>query len=150
MLDRIEEIKKNEYALGVKCVTLSEDCFEHHFPGQPVYPGALLTESMAQLGGALLEISLRGRMDYMPRCVLSSVKAKFREFVAPGDRLEMRAEIVSTREDSAKVQVSTRRGDDRICQAEMLFVFLRVEDQRLETSRKEYLDLLTRKTRFVE
>ena len=150
MLDRIEEIKKLEYALGTKCITLSEDCFEHHFPGQPVYPGALLVESMAQLGGALLEISLRGQMEYQPRCVLSSVKAKFREFVLPGDRLNLRAEILSTREDSAKVRVVVGRNDDRVCEAEMLFVFLRIEDERLEASRQEYLDLLTRKTRFVD
>jgi 3-hydroxymyristoyl/3-hydroxydecanoyl-(acyl carrier protein) dehydratase len=150
MIDRIEELKKLDYAVGIKCISLSDDVFEHHFPGQPVYPGALLTESMAQLGGALLEISLRDQMDYCPRCVLSKVTAKFRDFAKPGDRLEMRAEILSRREESAKVKTSCKQDDKLVCEAEMLFVFLEVDDAKLEASRQEYLELITRNTRFVD
>jgi 3-hydroxymyristoyl/3-hydroxydecanoyl-(acyl carrier protein) dehydratase len=150
LVDRIDELKKNQYAVGTKCVTLTEDVFEHHFPGQPVFPGALLIESMAQLGGALLEISLRGTMDYLPRCVLTTVSAKFRNFAQPGDTLSMRAEVLSQHEESAKVRVQTTCGEKRICEAEILFVFLRIDDPRVEAQRTEYLDLLTRNTTFVD
>ncbi|HOX45441.1 MAG TPA: 3-hydroxyacyl-ACP dehydratase FabZ family protein [Myxococcota bacterium] len=150
LLDRIEEVKRGEYAEGLKAVALSEDCFEHHFPGQPVYPGALLIESMAQLGGALLELSLKGELGYSPRCVLSSVKAKFRDFVKPGDLLRLRAEIVSAHEDSALVKVLTRRGERRVAQAEILYVFLKIEDKRLQEAREGYLEILTREARFIE
>ncbi|MEW6363897.1 MAG: hypothetical protein AB1714_04580 [Acidobacteriota bacterium] len=150
MIDRIEELKRHSYAVGTKCITLSDDCFEHHFPGQPIYPGALLIETMAQLGGALLEISLRDDMGYCPRCVLSTVKAKFREFAHPGDLLSIRAEVVSIHDDSAMVRGSVMRADETISEAEMIFVFLRVEDLRLESSRRELIELLTRKTKFVE
>jgi len=149
-VDRIDEMKKFEYAVGTKCISLSDDCFEHHFPGHPIYPGALLTEAMAQLGGALLELSLREVMDYMPRCVLSSVKAKFREFAKPGDALKLRAEIKSRNDDSALVMVEAMRGEEKISNAEMVFVFIRADEPRLEDSREEYLAQLTKATRFVE
>ncbi len=149
LVDRIDEVKKFAYATGVKCITLSEDCFEHHFPGQPVYPGALLTESMAQLGGALLELSLRDEMIRCPRCVVSTVKAKFRDFVRPGDCLQMKAEILSRHEESAKLTVITTRDSQRVCEAEFLYIFLQIDDDRLESARFEVLANLTRKTRFV-
>ena len=143
-VDRIEELKRGEYATAVKCITLADDVFEHHFPGQPVYPGALLIESMAQLGGALIELSLRDGRPRAPRCVLSAVKAKFREFAKPGDALRLRAEVVSCHEDAALVRVATTRGEQRICEAEVTYVLLDVDDPKLDASRRELLELLTR------
>jgi 3-hydroxyacyl-[acyl-carrier-protein] dehydratase len=150
LVDRIDELKHFSYALGTKCISLSEECFDEHFPGHPVYPGSLLIEAMAQLGGALLEISLRQELDYCPRCVLSSVKSKFRDFVRPGDTLALRAEVASRHEESALVRATGTRGAERVCEAELLYVFLRIGDARLETSRNDFLDVLTRATRFVE
>jgi len=150
MVDRIDELKKFEYAVGTKCISISDDVFVDHFPGHPIYPGALLIESMAQLGGALLELSLRGTLDYLPRCILTTVNAKFRHAAKPGDQLTLRAEVLSHHEDSAKVSVETTCGDTRVCQAEILYVYVRLDDPHLEASRSEYLDILTRSTTFVE
>jgi 3-hydroxyacyl-[acyl-carrier-protein] dehydratase len=152
LIDRIDELKKFGYAVGTKCITLSDDCFEQHFPGHPVYPGALLIESMAQLGGALLELSLREVLDHCPRCVLSTVKAKFRDFARPGDAVRLRVDVVSRHEESALCRaVGTRgEGDERLCEAELLYVYLRIDDPRLETQRNDFLDVVTRTARIVE
>lgn len=152
LIDRIEELRRFGHAVGIKAISLSEDCFEHHFPGQPVYPGSLLIEAMAQLGGALMELSLREELDYCPRCVMSTVKAKFRDFARPGDLITFRAEVVAHHEDSAKVKVSgTRSGDDApIMEADLLYIYLRVDDPRLEASRDEFLEVITRGTRFID
>jgi 3-hydroxymyristoyl/3-hydroxydecanoyl-(acyl carrier protein) dehydratase len=144
LVDRIEEWKKNEYAVGVKCISLADEVFEHHFPGQPVYPGALLIEAMAQLGGALVELSLRDGRPRAPRCVLTAVKAKFRDFAKPGDALRLRADVVSCHEDAALVRVATTRGDRPVAEAEITYVLLDVDDPKLEASRRELLELLTR------
>ncbi len=149
LVDRIDELKRFSYALGTKCVSLSDDCFEQHFPGHPVFPGALQIEALAQLGGALLELSLREVRDHCPRCVMSTVKAKFRGFVRPGDTLTLRAEVISHHEDSALVRASGTRGDERVCEAELVYVYLRIDDARLEASRRDFLEVLTRATRFV-
>lgn len=144
LVDRIEELEKHAYAVGVKCISLADDVFEHHFPGQPVYPGALLVESMAQLGGALLELSLRDERPRTPRCVLTAVKAKFRDFAKPGDALRLRADVVSCHEDAALVRAATTCGDRRVAEAELTYVLLDVDDPKLDASRRELLELLTR------
>jgi len=149
-VDRVDELKPYCYAIGTKCVTLSEDCFEHHFPGQPVYPGAMLIESLAQLGGALMELSMRGTVGPpLPRCAMSSVKAKFRDFVSPGDSLRLRADVVSHHEDSAFVKAYATRGDRKVCEADILYVYMRVEDPALQAARDQFLDVLTRGTKVI-
>ena len=148
-IDRIEEMKPFSYAVGTKCVSLAEDCFEHHFPGQPVYPGALLIESMAQLGGALMELSMRGHVTPLPRCAMSTVKAKFREFVRPGDALQLRADVVSHHDESALLRVTANRDGQKVCEAEILYLYLNVDDSALQASRDQFLDVLTRSTRVI-
>jgi 3-hydroxyacyl-[acyl-carrier-protein] dehydratase len=150
LVDRIEEIKKLDYALASKCISLGDDCFEYHYPGQPIYPGALLIETMAQLGGALIELSLRDKEEKIPRAVLSSVKAKFRDFVKPGDKLVMRAELRSLHEDSAFVRAEGRRGGEMVCQADIIYMRIAVNDPVLDEFGRQYLDIITREMRVIE
>jgi 3-hydroxyacyl-[acyl-carrier-protein] dehydratase len=88
MVDRIFGMRGDEAAIGLKNVTANEPQFLGHFPGQPVFPGVLMIEGMAQTGGVLC-IRSRGK-DRRPRAVffLTIDKAKFRRPVVPGDTIE--------------------------------------------------------------
>jgi 3-hydroxyacyl-[acyl-carrier-protein] dehydratase len=88
LVDRIIEMKGDASCIGIKNVTYNEPHFQGHFPGNPVMPGVLLIEAMAQTAGAMCGRS-RG-MDKPPRKVLFLTidKAKFRRPVVPGDIVE--------------------------------------------------------------
>jgi len=84
LVDRIVEIKPGSKAIGIKNVTANEDFFQGHFPGQPIMPGVLIIEAMAQVAGILaLRSGATGKSVYF----MSIEKAKFRRPVVPGDQL---------------------------------------------------------------
>src|SRR4051812_22425196 len=87
MVDRVIALNGDESAIGIKNVTINEPQFLGHFPGNPVFPGVLMIEGMAQTAGAICVMSLgAGR----PQNVyfLTIDKAKFRKPVVPGDTIE--------------------------------------------------------------
>jgi 3-hydroxyacyl-[acyl-carrier-protein] dehydratase len=87
MVDRIVAMKNDESAIGIKHVTFNEPQFQGHFPGQPVFPGVLLIEGMAQTAGALcVWAGLTGKAKSV--YFLTIDKAKFRKPVLPGDVVE--------------------------------------------------------------
>ncbi|HEX5508826.1 MAG TPA: 3-hydroxyacyl-ACP dehydratase FabZ [Pseudolabrys sp.] len=87
MVDRVIDIHGDEHGIGIKNVTINEPQFQGHFPGNPVFPGVLMIEGMAQTAGVLCIVSLgTGK----PKSVffLTIDKAKFRKPVLPGDTIE--------------------------------------------------------------
>jgi 3-hydroxyacyl-[acyl-carrier-protein] dehydratase len=87
MVDRLIEMRGDESVIGIKNVTFNEPQFQGHFPGQPVFPGVLMVEGMAQSAGALCVASgLVGKVKSV--YFLTIDKAKFRKTVGPGDVLE--------------------------------------------------------------
>jgi 3-hydroxyacyl-[acyl-carrier-protein] dehydratase len=96
LIDRIVDIDGDNSATGIKNVTFNEPHFQGHFPGQPVMPGVLIVEAMAQVAGA---ISLRAANSDKPSLVyfLTIDGAKFRKPVVPGDRLEIKVKKIKKR-----------------------------------------------------
>src|SRR3979411_2446140 len=88
MVDRIINMRGDESAIGIKNVTANEPQFLGHFPGNPVFPGVLVIEGMAQTAGALVWLA-QGR-SARPKHVyfLTIDKAKFRRPIVPGDTIE--------------------------------------------------------------
>jgi len=97
MVDRIRDIKGDDFAIGIKNVTINEPQFQGHFPENPVYPGVLILEGMAQTAGVIC-IKAIGAAD-RPRLVyfLTVDKAKFRKPVMPGDTMEYHVTKIARR-----------------------------------------------------
>ena len=87
MIDRVINIRGDESGIGIKNVTVNEPQFQGHFPGNPVYPGVLMIEGMAQTGGVLCMLATGAAL---PKTVyfMTINKAKFRKPVVPGDTIE--------------------------------------------------------------
>jgi 3-hydroxyacyl-[acyl-carrier-protein] dehydratase len=142
LLDRITTLQPPGLATGVKCVSLADDCFVDHFPGHPVMPGALILEALAQLGGVLVEATMReaGRDDL--HALLTMVhRAKFRRLVRPGDRLELEAQGIAASEDGGQVKGLARVEGQLVTEAELTFAFARVEHPKLIARRREVLNI---------
>jgi 3-hydroxyacyl-[acyl-carrier-protein] dehydratase len=143
LLDRITQLEPPEVAKGIKCVSLSDDVFADHFPGHPVMPGALLIEAMAQLGGVLLEATLRARGVENVHALLTMVdRARFRRMVKPGDRLELEARGLVAGEDGGQVRCKAMLdGGVVAAEAELGFAFVKVENPVVLAKRREVLNV---------
>ena len=94
LVDRITELVPDEKIVGIKNVTINEPFFQGHFPGNPVMPGVLMVEAMAQVSGILaFRSGVTGKAVYF----LSIEKARFRKPVVPGDQLRMEVSVVHRR-----------------------------------------------------
>ncbi|MBP1658333.1 MAG: lpxC, partial [Bacteroidetes bacterium] len=94
LVDKITDFKVDESVVGVKNVTTNEPFFEGHFPGQPVMPGVLIIEAMAQTGGILLLNGVENPGDKLV-FFMSINNAKFRKPVVPGDQLVFELKMVN-------------------------------------------------------
>jgi 3-hydroxyacyl-[acyl-carrier-protein] dehydratase len=150
LVDRVEELRYGDSIVAVKCVSLSEDVFNEHFPGHPILPGSLVLEGLAQTAGTLFELTAMHEEIPVLRSVLSIVnRMKFRNPVYPGDRMILKAKIISRREDCGVASV-TAEVDGSICaEGELTFMFVPISNEALEKNRADLYRNCMRNTRIL-
>ncbi|UQS84224.1 3-hydroxyacyl-ACP dehydratase FabZ [Bombilactobacillus thymidiniphilus] len=119
LVDRVLDCKAGEYAIGRKNVSINEDFFQGHFPGNPVMPGALILEALAQTGAiALLSLpEFKGKTAYFG----GVRKAKFRQMVRPGDVLRLEVELDKLRSNVGLGKAKAYVEDQLACSADLTF-----------------------------
>ncbi len=120
MVDRVVELT-DDSLVAIKNVTINEPYFQGHFPGQPIMPGVLQVEAMAQASGLIM--LRRAKADEAPKVVffMSADKVKFRKAVVPGDVLEIRAKLTKVRGRIAQAECECFVNGESVSSAELLF-----------------------------
>lgn len=127
LIDRIEQVIDDTEVIAIKNVTINEPFFQGHFPGNPVMPGVLQLEAMAQAAGILMFKRIDGsdKLAFF----MSADKVKFRKAVKPGDQLRIHGVITKNRGNKvicAKVECSV--ADSVVSSAELMFSILDVNE----------------------
>ncbi len=120
LLDRVTAVKTNEWITGVKNITINEPFFNGHFPEEPIMPGVLMIEAMAQVAGVLGFISknVKPRDGYI--YLFAGVdKVRFKRQVIPGDQLILRAKKTMERHSIYKFSCTACVGDELAASAEI-------------------------------
>ena len=119
MIDRIVDIKGEEHGVGIKNVTINEPQFVGHFPNNPVMPGVLLIEGMAQTAGVLCLRKMSSRERHRSVFFLTIDKAKFRKPAVPGDMIEYHVNKIAHRRNMWWYRGEAKVGGALIAEAEV-------------------------------
>lgn len=119
LVDAIEEMERWKRIVGIKNVTINEAFFQGHFPGQPIMPGVLIIESMAQTGGLLLLQEVPDREKKLVYFVAID-NARFRRPVVPGDQLKIEVKVIAWRGDFCKIQGQATVNGDLAAEATLM------------------------------
>lgn len=119
LVDRAEVMEDGKGAIGYKNVTINEPFFQGHFPNEPVMPGVLIVEALAQVGAVaiLSQEAFKGKIAY-----LASIKeAKFRATVKPGDTLKLQCNLVKQRGPMGVGKAVAYVDHQKVCECELIF-----------------------------
>jgi 3-hydroxyacyl-[acyl-carrier-protein] dehydratase len=118
LVDRAENYLAHKSIIGIKCVTMNEPFFLGHFPNNPVMPGVLIVEAMAQTGALLMSKSINADVEGKTIMFMSLDDVRFRAPVRPGDVLRMAVEVVRARDTVFKFRGQAWVGDKMAAHAD--------------------------------
>jgi len=129
LVDKITELELDKKVVGIKSVAVNEPFFQGHFPEQPVMPGVLIVEAMAQTGGILMLNSVENpesKLVYF----MQIKNAKFRKPVVPGDQLVMEAELASKKRNIIVIKTKAFVDNNLVAEAELMAAVVDKENQK--------------------
>ncbi len=118
LVDRAEDYRPHQSIVGIKCVSVNEPFFQGHFPGNPVMPGVLIIEAIAQSGAVLMSKSLNADVTGKTIFFTSLDNCRFRQPVRPGDVLRMPVQVLRARGDVFKFRGQAFVADKLACEVE--------------------------------
>lgn len=120
LVDRIIELEEGKRAVGIKNVTANEPFFQGHFPDNPIMPGVLIVEALAQVAGiAVMNVEeFKGKLGLFA----GIDKCRFKKVVRPGDQLILEVSIESIRMGLVKAKGVAKVGEEIAATAELMFV----------------------------
>jgi beta-hydroxyacyl-ACP dehydratase FabZ len=129
LVDRILEIEPGRRVVGLKNVTINEAFFQGHFPGQPIMPGVLIIEAMAQVGGVLLMRTLNASLEKKLLYFTGIDRARFRRPVLPGDQVRFELELLHLRSRNSKMRARAYVEGQLVAEAEISCAIVDRESQ---------------------
>ncbi len=120
LIDRVVEHEVGESLAAIKNVTINEPFFEGHFPGQPIMPGVLVLEAMAQATGLLAFLKMGGSEENRLYMLVGIDKARFRGQVVPGDQLRIEISLKREMRGIGIFDCRARVDGEVVAEAEMM------------------------------
>ncbi len=124
LVDRITSLVPSHTVKGIKNVTVNEPFFQGHFPDRPVFPGVLILEGMAQVGGCLAYCSVPEMIGERLVYFAGIDKARFRKPVIPGDQIEYRMELLKHKRMIMVMKGQAFVDDQLVTEAELMASFV--------------------------
>jgi len=119
LVDRVTELEEGKRIKGYKNLTMNEPFFQGHFPGDPIMPGVMQLEALAQLGGVMMMYSPVAKGKLMVFAGMDNVR--FRRMVIPGDRLDMEVELTRFRSPIGKSHCKGFVNGELAVEADIIF-----------------------------
>ena len=132
LIDCVKSIKEGESAEGIKNVTINEPFFQGHFPSEPIMPGVLIVEALAQTAAVLVAKTLKtidtGKLVYF----MSMNNTKFRKIVIPGNTLRLFVKVIKSRRNIWKFWGEAFVGNDIAAETEFTAMMVDPEAKNME------------------
>ncbi len=121
LVDRVIDYKPFDYLTAIKNVTINEPFFQGHFPGNPIMPGVLMLEALAQACGILSDLSRSASEGHRFIYFFASIdNAKFKQIVTPGDQLRLQVKLETQKRDFWKMHAEAYVDEKLACSADLM------------------------------
>lgn len=131
LVDRVLDYKVFDYLIAAKNVTINEPFFTGHFPGNPIMPGVLILEALAQAGAILSSLSRTPKEGHEFLYFFAGIdNAKFKQVVIPGDQLRLEVKLIGQKRDFWRMHAEAFVGDKLACSADLMSAAKEIKSDR--------------------